>query len=268
MTEITQQEKTTPIIALEELAGCAGELLVILENLDKILPFARLIRFRFGQSRNETGPVDVAFVEGSVSQPHDLEKLKWIRENSRILVAVGNCAVWGNVQGSCAAKHPVAEMLHAVYGEDTPIEALPSAGLDNYVKVDVKLSGCPISATQVIAVAASVLRGHLPYVVQKPVCLECKYKENVCVLVEYGLPCIGPVTAAGCGALCPSLGAACYGCWGISENPQIEAMTKTLTDKGYSYEEVRTRLTSFGASEQLFARKEPQPAAPSCVTPG
>ena len=157
-------------------------------------------------------------------------------------------------------------MLRKVYGDDTHIDSLPSAGIDNYIKVDAKLSGCPINATQLLAVAASALRGHLPYVIQKPVCLECKYKENVCVLVEQGLPCLGPVTAAGCGALCPSLGAACYGCWGVCEAPQIDAMTSTLTDKGYKYEEVRSRLTTFGGSEKLFGRDETSAAGASCIT--
>ena len=164
---MTQTDKSLPTIALEELTGCAGELLVILENLDKILPFARVVRFRFGQSTNETGPVDIAFVEGSVSQPHDAEKLKWIRENSRILVAVGNCAVWGCVQAAGPQKYSVQDMLASVYGANTPIEALPSSRLEDHVRVDVKLSGCPINATQVLAVIASTLHDHLPYVVQK-----------------------------------------------------------------------------------------------------
>ena len=248
------ESKPIPRIAIEGLTGCAGELLVILENLDKLLPHVVVSRFPFAQSKNDLGPVDIAFVEGSVNQPHDLKQLKEIRSKSRWLVAVGNCAVWGCVQKGACAHCNVKDMLTAVYGEDSPIETFPAKPLENYVHVDVKLSGCPISATQFLAVTASLLKDHLPYITHKPVCLECKLRENACVLLENNLPCLGPVTAAGCGALCPSVGAACYGCWGPCEEPQMQAMSTILTEKGYSLSEVMSRLTTFGAPEELFSR--------------
>lgn len=251
---MTMETNPRPCIAVEGLTGCAGELLVILENLDKLLPFVRVASFPFAQSQNDDGPVDIAFVEGSVSQPHDLEKLKRIRAKARWLVAVGNCAVWGCVQGGACAKCRVTEMLEAVYGQHSEIQALESKPLDAYVNVDVKLSGCPIDKTQFLSVTASLLKDHLPYITHKPVCLECKLKENPCVLIENNLPCLGPVTAAGCGALCPSLGAACYGCWGPSQDPQMDAMATILSEKGYEALEIMNRLKTFGAPEHLFER--------------
>jgi coenzyme F420-reducing hydrogenase gamma subunit len=245
-----------PRIAVHSLTGCAGELLVILENLDKLLPFVHVTSFPFAQGKNEIRPVDITFVEGSVSQPHDLEKLTELRANTRWLVAVGNCAVWGCVQRAGCNHCSVQKMIDAVYGTNSPIEALPAAPLDHYVPVDVKLSGCPIDATQFLAVTANLLRDHLPYVTHKPVCLECKLKENGCVLIEKNLPCLGPVTAAGCGALCPSVGAACYGCWGPCEEPQMEAMATILSEKGYQLDEVLGRLQAFGAPKELFVRLE------------
>lgn len=245
-----------PTIAVHSLTGCAGELLVILENLDKLLPFVQVTSFPFAQSKNEIRPVDIAFVEGSVSQPHDLEKLKQLRANARWLVAVGNCAVWGCVQKSACNHCSVQKMIESVYGKDSPIQALPSTPLEEHVQVDVKLSGCPIDATQFLAVTANLLKDHLPYVTRKPVCLECKLRENGCVLIEKNLPCLGPVTAAGCGALCPTVGAACYGCWGPCEEPQVEAMATILTEKGYEMDEVLMRLKSFGAPKELFVRME------------
>lgn len=253
--------KAVPRIAVESLTGCAGELLVILENLDKLLPLVRVLRFPFAQSKNEEGPVDISFVEGSVSQPHDLEKLKKIRSQSRWLVAVGNCAVWGCVQKAACKTCRVEDMLHAVYGQDSSIAVLPASPLHEHVKVDVKLSGCPIDATQFLSVVASVLKDHLPYITHKPVCLECKLKENPCVLIEDNLPCLGPITAAGCGALCPSVGAACYGCWGPCESPQVDAMALILQEKGYELSDVLTRLRSFGAPDELFDRLAKMPAA-------
>ncbi|MBX9687989.1 MAG: hypothetical protein K2X27_14885 [Candidatus Obscuribacterales bacterium] len=245
---------TVPRIAVESLTGCAGELLVILENLDKLLPYVRVVSFPFAQSQNDSGAVDITFLEGSVSNPHDLEKLKRIRAKSRWLVAVGNCAVWGCVQKSACSHCKVEDMLKAVYGQDSKIEVLPSTSLDEHVKVDVKLSGCPINATQFLSVTANLLQDHLPYITHKPVCLECKLKENPCVLIEDNLPCLGPVTAAGCGALCPSVGAACYGCWGPSQDAQMDAMAVILQEKGYAIDEVLNRLQSFGAPAKLFER--------------
>lgn len=243
-----------PCIAVESLTGCAGELLVILENVSKLLPYVRIASFPFAQSKNDNGPVDITFVEGSVSQPHDLEKLKKIRTNSRWLVAVGNCAVWGCVQKGACKNGNEKEMLHQVYGSGSQIETLPPSPISDHVTVDVKLSGCPINETQFMAVTASLLKDHLPYITQKPVCLECKLRENACVLIENNLPCLGPVTAGGCGALCPSVGAACYGCWGPCESPQMEAMAVILEEKGYSLDEVMGRLGAFGAPDHLFNR--------------
>lgn len=251
----TKTTLSLPLIAVESLTGCAGELLVILENLDKLLPFVRVVSFPFAQSKNEQNrSVDITFLEGSVSQPHDLEKLKRIRANSRWLVAVGTCAVWGCVQKGACAHCPVEDMLKAVYGDDSKIEVLTPKPLDEYVHVDVKLAGCPIDATQFLAVTANLLQDHLPYIVNKPVCLECKLKENPCVLIEKNLPCLGPVTAAGCGALCPSVGAACYGCFGPCQEPQMPAMSRILSEKGYALEEVMSRLQTFGAPAKMFAR--------------
>lgn len=254
---LENKHNTLPTIAVEGLTGCAGELLVILENLDKLLPFVRVVSFPFAQSSNQGGPVDITFVEGSVSQKHDLEKLERIRAASRWLVAVGNCAVWGCVQKGGCTNCSAAEKMLQVYGKDANFDVLEAAPLEKHVHVDVRLSGCPINATQFLSVTASLLQDHLPYITSKPVCLECKLKENPCVLIEDNLPCLGPVTAAGCGALCPSVGAACYGCWGPCQSPQMEAMAQILTEKGFALEEVISRLGSFGAPAELFKRWKP-----------
>lgn len=251
---MTADKKSVPVIAVYGLTGCAGELLVILENLDKLLPFVKVSSFPFAQSQNEIKSVDIAFIEGSVSQPHDLEKLKEIRAKSRWLVALGNCAVWGCVQADCCRRFPLTELVDSVYGPEAKINALESKPLSEHVQVDVKLSGCPINATQFLAVAASLLKDNLPYITHKPLCLECKLKENPCVLIEKDLPCLGPVTAAGCGALCPSIGAACYGCWGPSESPQMGAMATILSEKGFSMDKILGRLSAFGAPPNLFER--------------
>ena len=244
-----------PTISVYGLTGCAGELLVILENLEKLLPFVKVQSFPFAQSKNEKNKTaDITFVEGSVSQNHDLELLKEIRKNTRWLVAVGNCAVWGCVQKGGCRKFSVDEMMKDTYGESVDYKPLPATPLKDHVRVDVELSGCPINATQLLSVTANLLRDHLPYITSKPVCLECKLRENPCVLIEDNLPCLGPVTAAGCGALCPSFGAACYGCWGPCEEPQMNAMAQILKEKGYSLEEVQSRLFAFGAPGELFVK--------------
>lgn len=246
--------RVLPRLSIHSLTGCAGELLVILENLEKMLPYVHIASFPFAQTASDNDYVDIAFVEGSVSQPHDLEKLKSIRANCKWLVAVGNCAVWGCVQRGACSRFSVEEMRSAVYGESSDIPVLPATSIDHYVKADVKLSGCPINSTQLLAVTASLLKDRLPYITSKPVCLECKLRENACVLIENDLPCLGPVTAGGCGALCPSVGAACYGCWGPCEAPQMGAMTTILMEKGFGLDEVLLRLQTFGAPPELFSR--------------
>lgn len=252
---------TIPSIAVYGLTGCAGELLVILENLEKLLPRVRVASFPFAQSKNDDlKSIDIAFVEGSVSQKHDLEKLEDIRRRTRWLVAVGNCAVWGCVQRGGCNRFELDELKEASYGKGASIEALPAAPLKDHVRVDVELSGCPINATQFLAVTASLLQDHLPYITKKPVCLECKLRENPCVLIEDDLPCLGPITAGGCGALCPSMGAACYGCWGPCEEPQVEAMATVLEEKGFSLTEVQSRLLTFGAPPEIFERLMKTPA--------
>lgn len=246
--------KRLPRISVHSLTGCAGELLVILENLEKMLPYVQIAAFPFAQSTNDDEPVDIAFVEGSVSQPHDLEKLQNIRAKCRWLVAVGNCAVWGCVQKAACSRYTVEQMRSDVYGQDSQVEVMPASSVEENVKVDVKLSGCPIDATQLLSVAASLLKDHLPYITHKPVCLECKLRENACVLIENNLPCLGPITAGGCGALCPTAGAACYGCWGPCESPQVDAMGQILLEKGFEIKEVVMRLQTFGAPTELFSR--------------
>lgn len=248
-----KKEGSLPRIAVHGLTGCAGELLVILENLASVLPYVQVASFPFAQSRNDIRNVDIAFIEGSVSQKHDIDSLKEIRANSKWLVAVGNCAVHGCVQSSTCSRYGAKELVHSVYGEDSDIEALDAKPLSNYVDVDVELSGCPIEKSQFLAVLASLLKDHLPYIIERPVCLECKMRENGCVLIEKNLPCLGPVTAAGCGALCPSFQAACYGCFGPCKEPQLDAMATVLLEKGYNLSDILVRLGTFGIPESVLS---------------
>ncbi|MDX2108377.1 MAG: hypothetical protein SFY67_18430 [Candidatus Melainabacteria bacterium] len=248
-----QIERRLPRIAVQGLTGCAGELLVILENLGSVLPFVQVASFPFAQSKNDLSDIDIAFVEGSVSQKHDIDLIKEIRTRSKWLVAVGNCAVHGCVQSSTCSRYKTKELVEAVYAKDSPIEALDAKPLSSYVDVDVELSGCPIDKNQFLAVLASLLKDHLPYIIDRPVCLECKMRENGCVLIEKNLPCLGPVTAAGCGALCPSFEAACYGCFGPCKDPQLNAMATVLSEKGYNLSDILVRLGTFGIPEQLLS---------------
>lgn len=239
-----QVERRLPRIAVHGLTGCAGELLVILENLGSVLPFVQVASFPFAQSTNDLNDIHIAFVEGSVSQKHDVDLIQKIRARSKWLVAVGNCAVSGCVQSSTCSKFNPESLVD---------EALSAKPLSSYVDVDVELSGCPIDKNQFLAVLASLLKDHLPYIIERPVCLECKMHENGCVLIEKNLPCLGPVTAAGCGALCPSFEAACYGCFGPCKDPQLDAMSVVLSGKGYNLSDILVRLGTFGIPEQVLS---------------
>ena len=86
------------------------------------------------------------------------------------------------------------------------------------MRVDFELQGCPISKEQLLEVISAYLNRRRPRVRSHSVCVECKRRGTVCVMVAHGTPCLGPVTQAGCGAVCPSFNRGCYGCYGPKEN--------------------------------------------------
>jgi len=239
----------TQRIGIFGLSGCWGDQLVLLnceDELPRILGAARLVDFLAASNENDTeGPLDVALVEGSVGSARDEERLREIRARTRVLVACGTCACFGGI----AAAHlsgPRAELCRQVYGPLADgYDQAPHRPLRAVVQVDAALPGCPIEKHELLAALAALLQGTLPVAVDHPVCLDCRIRENTCLLLSEGVPCLGSVTLGGCRARCPSLGAPCIGCRGPVPEANLPSLTAVLAEKRVSAEEVERRLALF-----------------------
>ncbi len=240
-----------PKIGIYGLSGCWGEQIVILNCEDQLLDIfgaVDVVDFLGGSSVNDTeSRLAVALVEGSVGHPREEEELKKIRERSDILVACGSCACFGGVQ-SMDGQVSRAEVIRQVYGDHGPArfwDIPPHRPLSDFVKVDLAIPGCPMEKEEFLRAISGLLNGDLPVMAAYPVCLECKMKENECLLVVRGLPCAGPVTAAGCGARCPSYNIACIGCRGPVEEANLGSLEKVLEQKKFRSEDIRRKLRLF-----------------------
>ena len=193
------------------------------------------------------GPYDIALVEGSITTHHDAERIQQIRRQARTLVTIGACATSGGIQALRNWKD-VTEFIRVVYATPEFISTLKSSTpIAEHVPVDFELRGCPINKYQLIELIAATLAGRKPNIPTYSVCLECKRQGNVCVAVARGAACLGPVTQAGCGAICPSYDRGCYGCYGPMESPNTAALTAQLRGLGQSGPQISRAFRSFSA---------------------
>jgi coenzyme F420-reducing hydrogenase gamma subunit len=245
-------------LAVWKFASCDGCQLSILDCEDELLAVAAavdIVHFLEATSRVEPGPYDLSIVEGSVTTPKDAARIQEIREVSKTLVTIGACATAGGIQAlRNFGDH--AEMMRAVYAKPEYIDTLAtSTAINAHIPVDYELRGCPIDKGQLIEVITALLHGRTPAIRAHSTCMECKARGNVCVTVAYGTPCLGPVTHAGCGALCPTYNRGCYGCFGPSEDARPGALAKDMLAKGVQRPEVYRLLSNFNAAAEPF-RKE------------
>jgi sulfhydrogenase subunit delta len=252
-----------PKVGVFSLTGCGGDQLMILNMEDILLNLLQrfdIKSFQEASSFHEEGELDIAFVEGSVSSKNDLKKLKEVRGRAKMLIALGNCAIDGCVQAMRNSQMTVAERMRKVYGvKENWYEALEPKGLAAYVKVDLEIPGCPVEKEETLRTITSLLHGDIPEKIDYPVCVECKLRGYPCVLIERGMPCLGPVIKAGCGARCPSLGLDCVGCRGpikYETNPAAEL--DILLKKGYDERYIMDRLRIFGGNFKDIAKLEKQ----------
>lgn len=245
-----------PKIGIYGLTGCAGDQLNIINCEDELLKIFDIFEVKSfvmaSRAKDESVPLDVAFVEGSVSTEKDREELLKIRKKSKILVAIGHCAVFGGVQSMYLGCDAWIENYKKVYGKEDavtispPLEPKP---LSAYVKVDAVLPGCPIEKEPFLKMAGLLAHGVIPKNPDYPVCAECKWKENECLLLK-GEICLGPITNAGCGAICPSLNIGCIGCWGPIEDENFASGIALLESKGYTLDAIVKRFSIFGGTER------------------
>jgi coenzyme F420-reducing hydrogenase gamma subunit len=198
------------------------------------------------------GPYEPSLVEGSVTTPHDAERIQRVRAASTTLVTIGACATAGGIQ-ALRNFADVEEYTRAVYASPEYISTLrTSTPISDHVLVDFELRGCPIDKGQLLEVITAYLRGRRPGISSESVCMECKRRGNVCVLVAHGTPCLGPVTHAGCGALCPTYNRGCYGCFGPKETPNTRSLTRQLKILGMDDRAVTRVYRTFNANAPEF----------------
>jgi coenzyme F420-reducing hydrogenase gamma subunit len=220
-----------PKLAVWKFASCDGCQLTLLDCEDQLLTLAGEVEVAYfleASSAQVKGPYDLSLVEGSVTTTHDAERIREVRRLSRKLVTIGACATAGGVQ-ALRNFADVREFLSLVYASPEYVSTLAtSTPISAHVEVDYELHGCPIDKRQLLEVITAFLHGRRPQIPSTSVCTECKRRGNVCVMVAHGTPCLGPVTHAGCGALCPTYNRGCYGCFGPMETPNTVALTREL----------------------------------------
>ena len=249
-----------PRVGVVKLTSCDGCQLTLLDLEEELLAITErfdLVDFPEASSNRSAGPYDVLFVEGSISDPDQLARIIDLRARTTTLVAIGACATaggiqalrnWGDVGDWSASVYPRPELL-AVLDKVSPVS--------DHVKVDAELRGCPISPDQLREFLAAVVIGRRPRLPNEAVCLECKRRGLVCVIVSGDQTCLGPVTQAGCGAICPAYGRGCYGCFGPREQANVAALVNRFELAGLDHDEARRRFAGFAAWAEPFRSAVP-----------
>ncbi len=250
-------EARRPRLAVWKFASCDGCQLSLLDCEDELLAVAGAMEIAYfpeASSAMAKGPYDLSLVEGSVTTAHDAERIHKVRRQSKFLVTIGACATAGGIQ-ALRNFGDVQEMVAAVYASPQYIKTLAtSTPISAHVKVDFELRGCPINKMQLVEVLAAFLAGRKPAIAAHSVCVECKLRGTTCVMVQ-GTPCLGPVTHAGCGAICPSYNRGCYGCFGPMERPNTAALAAEWQRLGATPRDIRRVFRTFNATAEPF-RKE------------
>ena len=252
---MTASLKHKPKLAVYKFASCDGCQLSLLDAEDELLDVAGTIQIaNFLEASREVieGPYDLTLVEGSITTPHDIERIHDVRDESKFLVTIGACATAGGIQ-ALRNFRDVDEFTRIVYAHPEYIDTLAtSTPISYHVPVDFELRGCPVSKAQLLEVVASFLQGRRPNIPEYSVCIECKRKGTVCVMVAHGTPCMGPITQAGCGALCPSYHRGCYGCFGPMETPNTLSLGTWWKGLDVSSRELVDAFRSFNAYAEPF----------------
>ena len=250
--------KRKPKLAVWKFASCDGCQLSLLDCEEELLAVTDKVAIAYFPEATRAsvkGPYQISLVEGSVTTQHDAERIQKIRKVSKLLITIGACATSGGIQALRNFKD-VKEFVSLVYASPQYIETLDkSTSIASHVPVDYELHGCPINKMQLLEVISAYLYGRKPNVPPHSVCIDCKQRGTVCVMVAQGIPCLGPVTHTGCGAICPSYNRGCYGCYGPMETPNTASLSAWFNRLGVKEEGVVRAFRSFYAYSEPF-RKE------------
>lgn len=244
-----------PKLAVWKFASCDGCQLTVLDCEDELLTLADQVDIAYFPEATRAmteGPYDVSIVEGSITTEEDAERIRSIREESGLLITIGACATSGGIQ-ALRNFADVEEFTSVVYAQPEFISTLDrSSSIAEHVPVDFELRGCPVDKHQLLEVISALLAGRKPQIAHHSVCVECKRRGNVCVTVARGTPCLGPVTQAGCGALCPSFDRGCYGCFGPSETTNTSSLTGWMQGLGVESPDLVRIYRTFNAGAKEF----------------
>lgn len=244
-----------PTLAVWKFASCDGCQLSLLDCEDELLAIAEQISISYfpeASSRMLPGPYDLSLVEGSITTPEDAERIHEIRRQSKVLITIGACATAGGIQ-SLRNGADISDFINIVYAEPEYISTLEtSTPIADHVAVDMELRGCPIDKGQLVETVAAHLAGRPARIPTTSVCTECKARGTPCVMVAQGTPCLGPVTMAGCNALCPAYNRGCYGCFGPMESANTAALSGQLVSLGLSNPEIERLFRSYNGWAEPF----------------
>jgi sulfhydrogenase subunit delta len=247
-----------PTLAVWKFSSCDGCQLSLLDCEDELLAVAGAVTIaNFPEASRAVvkGPYDVSLVEGSITNPHDAERIHKVRRASKCLVTIGACATSGGIQALKNFKN-VKDFISIVYANPAYIETLnKSTAISDHVPVDFELRGCPVNKYQLVEVLSAYLNGRRPNISPNSVCIECKLRGTTCIMVSRGIPCMGPVTHAGCGAICPTYNRGCYACFGPKETPNTVSMSERFREMGLGQADLLRAFRSFNAYAEPF-RKE------------
>ncbi len=250
-----------PRLAVWKFSSCDGCQLTLLDCEEELLALADRLEVAYfleASSAVVEGPYDVSLVEGSITTPDERERIQAIRQESTTVIAIGACATAGGIQ-SLRNYADVNAYARAVYDHPEVLEVLPTATpLAAHIEVDLELRGCPIAKEQLLETIGALLHQRRLQLPTVSVCQSCKRRGIPCVMVSRGVPCMGPITQAGCGALCPAVGRGCYGCFGPAETANVGSLMRWWRDTlGMDEEASRRALRTFNAAAPAFAREDP-----------
>lgn len=250
--------KRKPKLAIWKFASCDGCQLSLLDCEDELLTIADEIEIAYFPEASRSvvkGPYDLSLVEGSITTHDDAKRIQKVRKSSKYLVTIGACATAGGIQALRNFKD-VKDFISIVYASPQYIETLDqSTPIADHVSVDFELRGCPINKHQLMEVISAFLHERRPNTPPHSVCIECKLRGTVCVMVSKGIPCLGPVTQAGCGAICPAYNRGCYGCYGPMESPNTQSLSRWWKTLNVEKDDIVRAFRGFNAYAEAFLKE-------------
>jgi len=244
-----------PRLAVFKFSSCDGCQLSLLNLEDELLSLVGEVNIAyFLEARSEImpGPYDVSLVEGSITTAEDQKRIQEVRKDSKYLITIGACATAGGIQ-ALRNWADVTEFTKAVYATPAYIHTLEqSTPISFHVAVDFEVNGCPINKHQILEVVAGLLAGRPPHLPTNAVCMECKRRGTVCIMVSQGVPCLGPLTQAGCGAICPAYNRGCYGCFGPLDAPNSDSWCAQVMKDGMQRADMVRLLRGFTGFQGAF----------------